>query len=282
MKLGRELRLAAVLGGFCLVACQEPINLGGAASSAGTPEAEYRTAYDLFLSAHRMLIQNLFNVNPPNFDGAEHSAQRCVFELQRMQGLLAEPKRAELGAVIGKYEKAAKTLLRRSGIGNETQVGDWEHIVRRDFVFSAVTVAAGAAVPPTPAPTPTPTPTPTPSPTPPPPLTPTPTPAIDGRNNPEWLYFSAWENLHGQLRAKWTAGEECAQIFDRLIDTLERYRTGLAPERAVKLATYIDSYRATHKATSGFRQPPTGGSKEDVLNDLKAIESALRLYCTPQ
>jgi hypothetical protein len=271
----------ALWAGFALSACQEPVNLGGTPSPTGTSEGAYREAYDLYLGAHRMLMNNLFKTHPPNFAGAQHSAERCVYELLRMQSLLTEPQRGEIGAIVAKYQNAAKRLSGRASIGTDAQVSDWEHVVRRDFVFHKVTLASSAPPPPGPDPGPGPGPAPA---SPPPvaqPPTPAPPPPSKG-SAPQWLYFSAWEQLHAQLRAKWTAGEDCGPTFDRLIDTLERYRAVLAGDRGVKLETYIDSYRAAHKATSGFRQLPPGGTREDVLNDIKALESALRLYCTPQ
>lgn len=270
--------VAAVLAGIGLFACQDSISVGGSPSPAGTPEAAYRAAYDLYLGAHRMLINNLFKTHPPNFEGAQHAAERCAYELSRMQSLLAEPQRAQIGAVIAKYQNASRRLSRRSDIGTDAQVSDWEHVIRRDFVFHRVTLLeAGAPVSPQPqssvsaAASPS-----SPSPIAPPPPTQPPAKAA-----PDWLYFSAWEQLQAELRAKWSSGENCGPTFDRLIDTLERYQAALGGNRAVKLGAYIDAYRAAHQATSGFRELPPGGTREDVLNDLKAIESALRLYCKP-
>jgi hypothetical protein len=250
---------AAVVCIFVLSGCDQ-IDVGGNPSAPGTPVGDYRNLYDRFLTSHRMMIQSLFAASVPNFPGAEEAAGRCSALLRQMQQMIEEPKRSEMEEYIVRYERAQANFKRNRAAGSRTRLELWDGHIMRDFSFSEVSIIGDA----TPEPTP---PQPTPPPTPEPPDA-----------TPRWMVFTAWEKLHEQLESLWAAGEDCSRTYEKLLDTLARLGKGLTGAKAAKLATLVDSYRATHKATAGFTQVPENRSRKDVLNDLQVTESALRLH----
>lgn len=247
-----------------LLGCGSPMGMGGTPSDPGTPEAEYRTALNQYLANHMRMVGWLYRTQQPDFRNAAAYAQACVDELIRMKGLIQEPKRSELDPMIETYRRAAERLGRNQPLGPESKVDRWRHRVQQDFGIEDVTLVRSKAAGP-PAET---------GPTPAPDASPHPAEA----DPPRWLYYHAWKALHAELAQRWSGGDDCRATYERLLETLRRWQADLPEDQRARMGTYIAMLQATHKDTEGFTRVRPGMSKEDVLNDLRALEKAINLY----
>lgn len=256
------------------------ISLGGGSEPDPNPKSVdegYAGQYNKFMMRHRKLQEALFSsgMNEPNFVIAREWARDCVDALGAMQKMLAEPQATELGGILENYRGVYDGVARNRNPVSSFQLDNWSREVRR---YSPGSVTLKAVLPPTVDGSVPPTP---PQPHPQPQPTPTPTP-IPGGKVPDWLSFKAWDSLHAELEDKWNKAEDCKFTYERLVEVLQLMQASVPKEKLSRLVTYTDYYQKLFEDTKGFKEVPRGATKQNVLDDLKAVSSGMRLYFNPE
>lgn len=282
------LGLSALL--LSLAACTDAsVHIGGGGEPNPNPtnaDEAYSDQYDKFMIRNRKLVEALFEsgMNGPNYVLARTWARDVVDALSTMQKMLQEPHASELGPILESYRNVYDHVQRNRTVATRQQLDRWSVEVRR-FSPDKVMVKAESlehvkALQPV-APPPPPVSPQNPAPMPQTPANPSPSPATNGHATPDFVTYWAWERLHAELENKWMNGEEAKVTFERLMDVMKLMQNSVPKERLSRLITYTDYYQKLHEDTKGFKEVPPRATKQNVLDDLKAVSSGMKLYFNP-
>jgi hypothetical protein len=274
-----------------LAACTDAsVHIGGGGDPNPNPsnaDDAYADQYDRYMIRNRKLVEALYEsgMNGPNYVLARGWAKDVVDALSTMQKMLQEPHASELGPILESYRNVYDHVQRNRSVATRQQLDRWSVEVRR-FAPDKVTIKpeslqeVKALQPQDPNPKPV---TPQqPKPVMPAPVTPTnPPPTTNGHATPDFVTYWAWERLHAELEAKWMNGEDAKLTFERLMDVMKLMQNNVPKERLSRMITYTDYYQKLHEDTKGFKEVPPRATKQNVLDDLKAVSSGMKLYFNP-
>jgi hypothetical protein len=263
--------------------------VGGGADPDPNPstiDEGYRQQYDKYVLRNKRLYDSLFQsgMNEPNFMAARDFARDCVDALGAMQKMLAEPQATQLAAVLDNYRRLYDGLASNHNIVTSQQLDSWSKEVRN---FSPSKVTLVNSIPPTVNNNPPPQQNPPVVKNNPPPQNPNPNPVnpppqmTNGGKTPDWVAYMAWERLHTELEDKWTKAEDCKPTYERLMDVMQLMQNNVPKEKLSRLITYTDYYQRLYEDTRGFKEVPKGANKQNVLDDLHAVASGMKLYFNP-
>lgn len=273
-----------------LAACTDAsLHIGGGGDPNPNPsnaDDAYADQYDKFMLRNHKLTQALYESgsNEPNYVLARGWAKDVVDALSTMQKMLQEPHASELGPILESYRNVYDHVQRNRSVATRAQLDRWSVEVRR-FSPDKVMVKADsleqvkAIQPQNPTPV-NPKVTPQ-NPTPVTPVPVTPPPTTNGHATPDFVTYWAWERLHTELETKWMNGEDAKLTFERLMDVLKLMQNNVPKERLSRMITYTDYYQKLHEDTKGFKEVPPRATKQNVLDDLKAVASGMKLYFNP-
>lgn len=263
------MRLSATVLFGILAGCKgASIRLGdGAAANPATPQEAYAAQLDLFQARSARMRQLIFHSpSQPDLITAAAYCQEALAALEEMKKLTGVPTSVELQLPIDRYRRLLSAVKGSQPMGTELEIESWEQDVKKRFGPNQVTLASAGKVEPVPANGGAVSPS---------------TTSPPSEVVPAWVSYYAWKSLHRELEARWTGAEDCQETLDRLYQVLSLLGAASTPEKASKVVVYTDFYRRLQEETRGFRDVPKGGTKDTVLNELRAVAGGIELNFKP-